>query len=274
MSDDAPRIDKGKSRAFALPSDPNERTPLLPDSASTSRSHSPAHNDDQEGLYSASRRRASLVSKLLSVFFVSLSLSVLLFVLLALLAYSYGSGASREAPDALVRRAVVLRGPDKVDFLNISQADGIWLEVGGRVGVDAGAALGVNTQEEDGLLKDVWKSIGRWGVRRVDRVSVQLSQVSIYSEHGHLADITIPPLDLPLTVDPPRDHSWLTPMSIPVAIKPTKDVRALARFVRDSWRDGVVNVRATVNETVVNALNGWLHLSREDISSTVRMSRE
>lgn len=274
QQDDPPRIDKGKSRALALSQDPNERTPLLSSSISSSRSRS--LTDDEEGriLTPRTRRNASLLSKLLSVFFVSLSLSAILFILLALLAYSYGSGASREAPDALVRRALVLRGPDRVDVLNISHTGAIWLQVDGRIGVDAGAALRVNTDEDDSLLKDIWKSVGRWGVQRVDRLSVELSTVSISSEHGHLADITLPPCTLPLTVNPPQDPSWLTHLSVPVLIKPTKDIGALARFVRDSWRDGVVNVRATVNETSVNALNGWFHLSREHVSSTVRMSRE
>lgn len=210
----------------------------------------------------------------MSVFCVSLSFSTLLFVFLALLAYWYGSGASREAPDELVRRALVVRGPDRIDVLNISVTEGVWLQVDGRVGVDAGAALGVNTDVEDGVLKDMWKSVGRWGVERVDKISVGLSTVAIYSEHGHLADITLPPFTLPLTVNPPPDPTWLTTMSVPVLIKPTKDLATLARFVRDSWRDGVVNVRATVNETVVDALGGWLHLSREHVSSTVRMSCE
>ncbi|THH27348.1 hypothetical protein EUX98_g6846 [Antrodiella citrinella] len=141
-----------------------------------------------------------------------------------------------------------------------------------RVGVDAGAALGVNTDVEDGVLKDMLKSVGRWDVERVDKISVGLSTVAIYSEHGHLADITLPSFTLPLTVNPPPDPTWLTTMSVPVLIKPTKDLATLARFVRNSWRDGVVNVRATVNETVVDALGGWLHLSREHVSSTVRMS--
>lgn len=252
-----PPRDKGKSRASVVNQDPTERTPLLS-----------LTGDDE------SRPPTTFLSKLLSIFFISLSSCIVLFVFLAVLAYSYGSGASRDAPDALVQRALVIRGPDKVDVLNISHTDGIWLQVDGRVGIDAGAALGVNADVEDGLLRDIWKSVGRWGIERVDRISVNTSTVSVFSEHGHLAEVSLPSVSLPLTADPPGDPSWLTPMSVPVLIKPTKDLGTLARFVRDSWRDGVVNVQAVVNESVVDALGGWLHLSREHVSSTVRITRK
>lgn len=274
QSDEPPPQDKGKSRASVVDQDPTERTPLLSDSLSSSRSRSLTGDEEARLLASRTSPTTPLLSKLLSVFFVSLSSCVLIFVFLALLAFSYGSGASREAPDALVQRALVVRGPDKIDVLNISHSDGIWLQVDGRVGIDAGAALGVNSDVEDGLLKDIWKSIGRWGIGRVDRISVNTSTVSVFSEHGHLAEVSFPGVIVSLTVNPPDDPSWLTPMSVPVLIQPTKDLGTLARFVRDSWRDGIVNVRAVVNETVVDALGGWLHLSREHVSSTVRITRE
>ncbi|KAH8077487.1 hypothetical protein BXZ70DRAFT_962531 [Cristinia sonorae] len=266
--DSPPRRDKGK--APALPTLPTEHTPLLSDSVTSSRTRSIADNDEERLI--APTRQSSFRSILLSVFCVSLSLCVLLFVLLALLAYSYGSGASREAPDTLIRRSLVLRGPDRVDVLNISYTDGIWLRVEGRVGVDAGAALGVNPSLDDGVFKDIWKSVGRWGVERVENITVNLSTVSIHSEHGHLADISFPPSTLPLTVNPPQDFSWLTPMSVPVLFKPTNDSKLLARFIRDTWRDGVVNVRAVVDEAVVSVLHGRFHLTREDVSSTVRIA--
>lgn len=269
-SDEPPPRDKGKSRASVLNQDFTERTPLLSNSTSSSRSRSLTGDVESRLLSSRTRPPPSL----LSIFFVSLSSSFALFVFLALLAYSYGSGASREAPDALLQRALVVHDPDKIDVLNISHADGLWLQVDGRVGIDAGAALGVNTDVEDGLLREIWKSIGRWGIERVNHISVNTSTVSVFSEHGHISEASLPAVTLPLTADPPDDPSWLTPISVPVLIQPTKDLGTLARFVRDSWRDGVVNVQAVVNQTIVDALGGWLHLSREHVSSTVRITRK
>ncbi|RPD60580.1 hypothetical protein L227DRAFT_593329, partial [Lentinus tigrinus ALCF2SS1-6] len=241
------RVDKGKARAHD--EQPTEQTPLLPSgsgSLSSSRDTSVEHP-------TATRRR--LYSRLLSVFLVSLSLCVLLFVLLAVVAYSWRSRASTTRPEEIIQRSLVVRGPDRIDVLNATSQDGVWLLVHGRMGLDAGSIVGVKTDQDDSVLRDWYKSIGRWGIRQLDRVTVTLSPIHI-SPRAHpdvpLATISTPSLEVPLTADPPpRDLSWLTPVKIPVRIQPTKDVDAILHFVRESWKNGFVSVQGFVAEAVV-----------------------
>ncbi|CDO77356.1 hypothetical protein BN946_scf184787.g5 [Trametes cinnabarina] len=246
MSITAARVDKGKARA--CDAEPTEDTPLL---ASTSGSLS--SGDEHELSIQPPRRR--LYTKLLTVFLISLSLCVLLFVLIAVVAYSYRSQVSQIPPEEILQRALVLRGPDRIDVLNASSSDGIWILVHGRIGLDAGCIVGVGRDEDDGLFKHWWKSLGRWGIRQLDRVTVDLSPIHV-SPRAHpgvaLATITTQPLEIPLTANPPRDYAWLTPVQVPVRIEPTKNASVLVHFVRESWKNGFVSVQATVAEAVVH----------------------
>ncbi len=240
--DDRPGA-KGKARAYS-PYD-TERTPLL-----ASGSGPPS------GLELTPPRR-SLISRLLTVFLYSLLLCFLIFIVVAIIAYSYTSKAAGASPDQLIERAVVVRGPDRLDVLNVTAEGGIWLRVKGRIGVDAGSVLDVNTEEDDSMLRDLWKSLGRWGVHRLDTVSLNLTTIDISSRDNHLANVTIPPLELHLTVNPPRDDTWLSPVTIPMYIQPTKNASALIAFLRESWRDGRMFLKANVGRAVVRG--GGLH---------------
>ncbi|KAI0658184.1 hypothetical protein C8Q70DRAFT_918182 [Cubamyces menziesii] len=267
------RPDKGKARAHDV--EPTENTPLLASGSLSSRDTSVEHVNPR-----AARQR--LFSQLLTVFLISLSLCVLLFVLLAVIAFSYRSHASQIPPEEILERALVVEGPDRVDVLNASATDGVWLMVHGRVGLDAGCVVGVNRDDGDGILKDWWKSFGRWGIRRLDRVNVNLSPIEV-SPRAHpdivLATISTPPIEVPLTADPPtRESSWLTPVQIPVRIQPTKDVASLLHFIRESWKIGFVSVQATVAHTVVHGGrlgdSGWRShfvLSHSNVRPVVNM---
>lgn len=153
-----------------------------------------------------------------------------------------------------MNNAITVRGPDRVDVLNITTEGGIWLNVTGRVGVDAGAALGVKSDEDDGLLRDIWKAFGRWGIRKVDRVNVQLDTIRLSPGDDSsilLASLDTPPMELRLTAQPTSDLSWLMKVSVPIFIAPTQNASILMKFVRDSWRDGTVNVIAHVDHVAV-----------------------
>ncbi|KAJ6453603.1 hypothetical protein C8R45DRAFT_915710 [Mycena sanguinolenta] len=237
--EDAPpqAVDKGKRRA----EDPTERTPLLGSSSSTLDDPPP----------NVARRR--LISKLATVFLSTLVISILVCVALALLAWSYASPASHVSPDDILNEGLVFEGPDRVDVLNISWSGGLWVNVEARVGFDAGSVIGVNTSPDDGdgLFRDIWKSIGRWGIRRLDRVSVNMSTISLTSGSVVLATIEPTPVEVPLTADPPSDSTWLTNISTPLLIRPTSNISALAHFVREAWREGSVAVRADVGSVEV-----------------------
>ncbi|KAI0783191.1 hypothetical protein C8Q75DRAFT_468833 [Abortiporus biennis] len=266
-----PHIDKGKARA--TPPVFDERTSLL---GSTSGS---LHSEDASE--SIPPRRETLCSKLLSIFLVSLSFCVLVFIFIALLAYSYASRSSGIPPDELVQRALVLRGPDRIDVLNVTDHGGMWVEVGGRIGINAGELLGVNEEDEDSVLRDMWKSIGRWGVHRLDRISVKLSTVTLSSaglDKTFLANVTIPPLELPLTVNPPPDDTWLRNLTLTVFVQPSEDIPSLVRYARDSWMEGTVTVQGSVESVVVKGgrlgETGWrkhIEMAQSHLSNKLRI---
>lgn len=264
VDDDRTRIIvKGKGRARQESID--EHTPLLPSSSVL-----PVETE-------VPPRRRHLTSKLVSVFLCSLSFCVLIIVLVALIAYSYGSRASTLSPEEL-RRSVRFKGPDKLDVIKIGPDGGIWLHVQGRIGVDAGEVIGVNDEENDNLITYLWKSFGRWGIRRVDRISVHLSTVEVHSRHDFLANITLAPLELHLTTNPPPDETWLEGILIPLYLAPTRDPAAIIRFVRESWRDGFAQIETVTDHAIVSGgdlgEHSWrskLHASRSNVRLPMRI---
>ncbi|KAF8639166.1 hypothetical protein AX17_001653 [Amanita inopinata Kibby_2008] len=232
--------DKGKARA----QDATEHTPLL---GASSQSYSSA---ESPSVAVVARRR--LRSKLTCIFLLSLSFCILAFVVITVLAWSYASRVSSMSPEELFAASVVFKGPTHVDVLNVTRHDGIWVRVEGQLGVDAGSIVGIHRDTgEDGLFTDIWKSIGQWGVRRLDKLTVQLSTIHITPEYDSslvLASVNIPPLDVALTPDPPPDENWLTDVSIPLKISPTTNSSAILHFMRRCWTHGRIEIRANVEK--------------------------
>ncbi|KIJ99703.1 hypothetical protein K443DRAFT_679733 [Laccaria amethystina LaAM-08-1] len=238
------RVDKGKARA----QEPTERTPLI---GGTSQPPLVLDSDDEEHHTTINRR---LRARLTAVFFVTFSFCIIALALFALLAWTYAARASRLTPEDIIKNDLVYQGPSRVDVLNISSDGGVWVRVEGKLGVDAGAAIGVNSDAEDGILKDLWKMFGRHGVRALGKVSVNMSTMTITPQYDTsivLLTVQIPPLEVPLTVDPPRDFSWLTTVSTPVFLQPTTNTTLLLRFLKDSWQHGSFNVRADIGNATV-----------------------
>ncbi len=241
---------KGKSRDTNL-QEPTESTPLL---ASRSYVLLGDSDDDDDDIESASQPNPTLVSTLTTVFLITLSISILLVLLLLSLAYSYAAQVAKVSNDDILNNGLVFSGPDAIDVLNISQHGDLWLRIDGRVGLDAGAIVGVKPDNDDSLWHGAWKAIGRWGIRNLDTISLSLSSINVTSQHDLadvLASIAVPPFQIPLAADPPNDVSWLTHMSIPVHIYPTNNISAWANFVRESWRSGYAVAQATVEHADV-----------------------
>ena len=235
---------KGKHRAEV----PTEHTPLLP---STSTQYS-SYTDNET--HTPNQRSPSLRARLTFVFVSSLSLCISVFVILGLLAYSYAPQGSDASVDAIIKNAVVFRGPDRVDVLNVTASGDVWVALDMRIGVDAGSVIGVKRGSEDGMLVGVWKCLGRWGIRRLERVSVDVETVNVTSTYGptFLASVVSQPLVLPLTPDaPPDDVSWLTNISTVFLVRPTKNTSALVEFMRGSWRRGAIEVEVDVRRASV-----------------------
>lgn len=231
-------VDKGKRREPA----PTERTPLLESSSQAT-----------EDLLTPSNSHR-LRSQLTTVFLVSLSICITFLVIVVLLTWSYASTASHLTPEDIINRHLVFVGPNSVDILNITKDGSIWLNIGGQIGLDAGSAIGIGSDPEDDLFRDLWKGVGRWGVRRLDRVSVHLSTIAISPEYDldtTLVAVDILPIELPLTVDPPRDTSWLTHISTPVHLQLTADTAQLFQFLKDSWLRGSLAVSTHVGQATI-----------------------
>ncbi|KAJ7206485.1 hypothetical protein GGX14DRAFT_698363 [Mycena pura] len=258
--EDVPQsIDKGKRRA----QEPTESTPLLGSSSSTILDDPPP-----------SVARRTLYSKLTAVFLGSLIFTVLACVALALLAWSYASRASHISTDDILNDGLVFQGPDRVDVLSITWSGGIWVRMEARMGFDAGSVIGVNASPDDGLLRNIWKAVGRWGVHTLDRVSVNMSTIDITSQSNPsvvLATIEPSPVVIPLTANPPSDWTWLTPISTPLLIRPTSNTSALFQFVREAWRDGSAAVKADVGSVEVRggafSDNSWRSLLHRELSN-------
>ncbi|KDQ57876.1 hypothetical protein JAAARDRAFT_176965 [Jaapia argillacea MUCL 33604] len=234
-------VGKGKQRA-ASPA-LSERTPLL---------GSPSYTGNEDDVETRVRTRRRLWPALLLVFFISLCLCIFIFLLVC--AYEYRSKATNISPEDVIERGLHVVGPDRVEVLNITEDGGIWVQVDGRVGVDAGAVMGVNTDEDDGYWTKVKKSLGRWGIRSMGEVSVNVSEILISPVHDKstiLASIETSDLEIPLTVNPPRNLAWLTNLSMPVLLRPTQNASALMEFGRESWGDGTINVQASVEHLLV-----------------------
>ncbi|ESK96511.1 hypothetical protein Moror_7019 [Moniliophthora roreri MCA 2997] len=270
-SNSSARVDKGKGKAQ---DEPTERTPLLGSSAGGSSSELDT---------TPSYPHRNITTTLLNVFLGTLILCIIAFIVFALLTWSYVSRASDLSPEDVLHRAVVFEGPQKVIVINTSWTEGMWVNVEGRVGVDAGSVLGVNRDPDggDGFLKNIWKSLGRWGIQELHQVTVKTSTINITSQYDTtivLASLDIPPLDIHLTADPPSDHSWLHRVSTPVLMRPTHNTSALIDFARETWRLGHVAVRTEVANLDVqggrlhgDSWRGMLHRTMSDVKTLLTM---
>jgi len=200
---------------------------------------------------------------------------------LLFVAYRYAAKTSSVSNDDILRKGLVLSGPDRINLLNITKDGGLWVKVDGRVGFDAGAIVGVTSDDTDSLWLHIWKSLGRLGIRTLSDVSVNMSSVEITTQDdppAFLASINLPLLQIPLTADPPSDHSWLTAMSMPVFIRPTQNTTAWLALARESWHRGYLSAQMSVSRVVVHGgplqSDGWRHLlalERTGIAAALRL---
>lgn len=242
-----------KGKAKTEPREATETTPLL----EAGSSHV-SGDEDELDLESNSVARRRLWKRLIFVFVFTLSLCSIVFLALVLLAYSFATRLYYVSPDDVLAKGLVFQGPDKVDVINATDG-GLWIRLDARVGVDAGSIVDVNTKDDEGTLSDLWKSIGRLGIHILGTVSADAATVHVYSDHTLLTTVLTEPLQLPVTSNPPHDSSWLTPISVPVFIRPTDNSSDLAQFLEDSWRHGAASLRASAPKVTVwgGSSDGW-----------------
>lgn len=262
-NDASPSCIKGKGKARCP--EPSEQTPLLLDHGDGAPSQPRATYYEDVGSSWDARRR--LWSKLTFIFLTSLSSCIIIFLLFALLAYSYAARLSHVSPEDILENALVIQGPYRVSVLDVTADGGTWIQVQAKVGINAGSIMGVDTDDDEGTFYDMWKSFGRWGVKILDRVTVEVSTAQIFSpRQALLATLESPPFDLPLTVNPPYDDSWLSPLSLTLFVVPTRNASDLNQFVHDSWHSGAASVHASIPKVIVSGgstnKGGWRQMLR------------
>ena len=270
-------MDKGKQREPAP--EPSERTPLLQSTSSHAIHQSHPHPSSP-----GRPPRQNLVRKLLIVFFATLLTCVVVLVLILLFAFSYSSRVSNLTAQDILDRGLFVEGPDRVDVLNATKEDGVWIRVDGRVGLDMGRVLRIRPDDKDLIWTEFWKGVGRWGVHKVGRISVELSPIAVASSSEppvSLAVVTAPTVELPLSPDPPSGLEWLTPVSIPIHIRPTNHTNDLIHFAKECWTSGVIQVSTTIRSIHVTGGRthdgGWrgsFGTERSNVSVAIRTKSE
>ncbi|OCB87323.1 hypothetical protein A7U60_g5652 [Sanghuangporus baumii] len=263
---------KGKCRA--APEEISETTPLLDASQ-------PLIQDDDPSA-SSFRRRRRLILLLATVFFTTLGLCFVVVLILFLLTYSYSPKLSNSVRDEVLNRAVVIRGPDHVDVLNATEGS-IWVQIDMRVGLDAGTAIDVVLEADKGEKVDsgstaIRRTIARWLAGRLRTVTVSADEASLFSNDRLIANMTMPTVSVPLTLDAPDDFSWLTNLSFPVLVNVTDNASDLEVIAQEAWRSGVLLLSASVRHVHVyggvKGEDGWrrrLNLTQEIVAIPSRI---
>ena len=229
MNDNDSRPDKGKRR------DPSETTPLLP---STSELTVP-------DLAQPTRRKI-----LVRVFLVSLAVCVLAVAAFGWLVSSYAAHARRMSPDDFIRDALVLHAPFNVSISNSTSADQVLLDISFRAGIDAGSVIGLD--------HSLWSSIGRWAIKQLDSIFVDLSSVHITHHSNLLTSLLFQPFVIPLAANPSHsDFSWLRAISTSVRVDLPSNISLIQHFVQDSWKHRVFSVTAALDKVMVSGSSGW-----------------
>ncbi|KAF9778847.1 hypothetical protein BJ322DRAFT_1089959 [Thelephora terrestris] len=240
-------MDKGKQRASAP--EPSERTPLIPSGSSHI-----IHQSRPRSPQSEQPPHQNLLKRLLIVFSATLTACIVVLALIILFALSYSSRVSSITVQEVVDRGLVVEGPDRIEVLNATKEGGVWVRVDCRVGLDMGRILRIRPDDEDLIWTELWKGVGRWGVRKVGTIAIELSQIAVTSHNKpplNLAVLSTPVVELPLSSDPPSNLEWLTPMSIPIKIHLTERTEDLVRFANESWISGIIQVSTTISSISV-----------------------
>jgi hypothetical protein len=240
-------MDKGKQRASTP--EPSERTPLIPSGSSHI-----IHQSRPRSFQSEHPPHQNLLKRLLIVFSATLTACIVILALIILFALSYSSRVSSITVQEVVGRGLVVEGPDRIEVLNATKEGGVWVRVDCRVGLDMGSILRIRPDDEDFIWTELWKGVGRWGVRKVGAIAIELSQIAVTSHNKppyNLAVLSTPVVELPLSSDPPSNLEWLTPMSIPIKIHPTERTEDLVRFANESWISGIIQVSTTISSISV-----------------------
>jgi len=288
--------DKGKARAVDVDT-PSERSPLLGDNGSPSRSQSRPVHPHIAAIQSERARESRTRSILYIALIISLSLLAAFGLFLALLLNSFRPSTTEL--DSLQDTAFQYAGPDGISVVNVTE-DGILVNVSLRAGIDWDRALGiqqwVNEEEKQqavwkgdrGTGADWWENLRHW---TAGKMMAQLSepvvrvmipdQVLILPDHFDtfpLLRVSLPSeFQVPLVGNvKPSNQDWLPPLSILALAKPIASTGDLLAFAQKAWEHGELNVvigvpKAQATIPLQGFLSRWAKIEKLDVTKQITM---
>lgn len=310
-----PTTAKGKGKA-----DP--RLPLLTndndaenDYGSTSQASQDAQHHQQQRAFTASPVpiQRAWRSYLLTG---ALALLTLLFggsLAIILLADSYAAPALRNINNALSadgatsnqfwEQAVIVRGPDKINIAGIGRRTDdtgkenleLNLTVTVRLAVDSDFVMDLRDSRHDSWATEKWKSLGRWGVRRLGTVTAAMDDIVVYPANMSIDTPIVSlksPSAVPIQLIPgltPEDHQHPLPLrsvTIPLTISPSPNATLILDFLKKSWMTGFANVQIHSPDMMVHggepddrvlkwwrigSWRQWLKVDKSDVAVKLRL---
>ncbi|EJD01872.1 uncharacterized protein FOMMEDRAFT_147059 [Fomitiporia mediterranea MF3/22] len=244
---DSSQSERRKGKLRAAPEEISETTPLL-------GSSQPLIRDDVPPT-SSFRNRRRLLILLSTVFLSTLGFCLIIIVILLALTYSYSPKITNAVRDEVLDRSVVIRGPDRVDVVNATESS-VWAQVDLKIGVDVGTAIDIVLETDNKRLDSgvtaIRRALGRWLIRQMHTVTVSAEYASLYSENKNIANVAVPSITFPLTVDRPDDDTWLTDLSLTVHIDVTDNAEDMSTIAREAWKSGVLLVNTVLHNVSIN----------------------
>lgn len=246
-----PSSAKGKARET-----PSETTPLVESSTSN-----PHYSGDLESSPAADEDHSTgTVSNYLYTFLISsLSLFFLGVFLLILIGSSYFNRAPalHRSPSEIIEEGVAwqLRTVQLVDI----QDDGVDVLVDSEIRIHTDWMLGIKGNTSAGWWETFRRGVGRWGIRRLRSVSVDVSTVQVRSGSPSesfgplLFNITLPSFSINL-VPSSKGQPSFTHLKFPVHVHPTTNTTDLFSFAQSSWVAG--NIETDINIAGINIRGG------------------
>jgi len=281
---------KGKGKARATVYDTaDERTPLIHATSSSSTptlerisyTH-PAFGSSAispSALPASSSSRPAPLRRLFRFAVLStLAVFFMLILLVLLLAWKYGpqtASAIKASIDQWTTvepvRVEVVRvippsiTPVKPRHKTVRRADTqdglrIQLKATLRVGVDVGGVLQLGPGiHSDGPLDSLWKHLTRWGVRKLQNVSVRIGRVTVFPAGRNATDVCLatipglPPIEIPLSVrGDSQDKTWLEEANIQLFVDIPSDASSILNFAEDAWKRTVASAKVEVDDVRVS----------------------
>ncbi|CDR88215.1 uncharacterized protein SPSC_03876 [Sporisorium scitamineum] len=187
--------------------------------ASASRRNSRSIHTSSEASFAAWRHEHPFIMRSLYTVAALLILLALIVVAVSHLYLATLKSPSPEAQSRILDESLLLKGPDRVQLLNISD-DGILVRVDARLGLDPDHALDLwlGQRGQQGWWKNKERKLVEWAVGKVAGVQVDVGEVRLAEIGAAWAQEVLPPASLSSAEFDPRDmlSFHLDPLVLPL----------------------------------------------------------